>query len=61
MLAEFGGKMVECDEVVQLPWGPKILASRPPVDENTPAERAANLARIKQVCAVIQRQQMRST
>ena len=61
MLAEFGGKMVECDDVQVLPWGPKILAVRPPVDENTPAEKAANLASIKEVCAAIQRGRYHTT
>lgn len=61
MLEEFGGEMVNCDRVLRCSWGPKVMGSRPPMDENTPKIQAANRARIIDICAAIQSKINQST
>lgn len=51
MLAEFGGKMVECEEELVLPWGPRVLIQQAGQD---PKGREQNRQQLLAVCAEIQ-------
>lgn len=58
MLAEFAGEMVECDEVHQLSWGPKVLIKRAP---SNPEEKAKNRAYLLSICANVQNDLIRES
>ena len=53
MLAEFFGELVECEEEILLPWGPRVLIRQEPAD---PGECEAARTELLAVCAQIQQE-----
>lgn len=51
LLAEFEGEMIECEEEVILPWGPRVLIQLEDADDE---KQQQNRAQLLAVCAEIQ-------